>query len=366
MKKQLLTLLALTFAAQSAFSQIKLSTESGDLSIRFAGRTNVDFGSYLSDSDLASDTDKKRSGAVMNDTRLGVQAAFDEKWSAKIEICYTNGSVSFRDLWMGYQLSESSSLQVGNFFMPFGAKPLGLAYKFVEDASADNAICSSRKIGAAYSYVSDAFNVTAGIFTDGDVNSKSLNNGYSVAAKAIFRPYVESGRVLHFGLAPIFTKPTSSLTYSGVMPTTLETNKLCTRTYSAEKYYRLEAEAIFIQGKFYAEAHYLNTQISIADADNEKVHGAYAQASFLILGEKQNYNKKTGLAAASSPKSLEVLARINTLNLDTQKETDFTVGVNYFFNKNINTKLNYVHAIGNVDGVKTNHDLVQLRLQFSF
>ncbi len=368
MKKQILFLAAASLAATTAFGQIKVKTEAGDLSIRFAGRTNVDFGTYLSDSDVVSDEDDSfRSGVVMNDTRLSVQGAFDENWSAKIEICYTNKAVSFRDLWIGYAFNSNHSVKFGNSFMPFGAKPLGLAYKFVEDAPADYALCSSRKIGAAYNYTSDPLNVSVGIYSDGDVDTKSLNNGYSIGAKAIYRPYVDKGRVLHFGVAPLFTRPKSTLTYNGIMPTNLETNKHITHSYDAINYYRLEAEAIFISGKIYGEAHYLNAQINVPGSDNEKVHGVYGQASFLIIGDNQNYNKTTGLAASASPKNLEVLVRVDHLNLDTQKMTDFTLGVNYFFNKYVNLKLNYIHAKAKYDdAASVNHDLMQARLQFSF
>ncbi len=369
--KKFFLLVALAIFAVKANSQLQIQTESGDFKLKFAGRTNVDFATYLSDADNYDD-DHKKHGIVINDTRLGVQASFCEKWSAKVEICYTNKAISFRDLWMGFDISKKHGFKIGNMFMPFGGKPLGLAYKFVEDAPADYAICSGRKIGFAYNYVSDFMNASVGVYSDGDVDSKATNNGFDAAGKIIIRPWFneEEGHLLHLGVAPIYTHPKSDLSYKGIMPTTIETNNLISRTYEdAKNYLRLEVEAIFMLKKLYAEAHYLNVQVLNETLDNEKVHATYVQAGWMILGEKQNYNKTTGLAAAASPKSLEVLARYDHLNLhEGGQQNDVTVGINYFFNKYINVKANYIFAANkdkNGDN-KLNHNLMQLRMQFSF
>ncbi len=369
MRKQLFLLTAIASAvATTAFGQIKVKTESGDLTVRFAGRTNVDLGTYLTDKDVVSaEDDDIRRGIVMSDTRLGIVADFDNTWSAKIEVCYNKKAISFRDLWVGYKINSNSSLQLGNFFMPFGAKILGLSYKFIEDASADYAITPSRKVGFSYSYTSDPLNITAGLFSDGSVDNRELNAGYSIAAKAIVRPILDEQTVLHIGVAPLFTKPNGgSASYSSIMPTPLETNTLASGTFDAKNVFRFEGEAIFITGKFYSEAHYLLASNHLEEGgDNVNVNGVYGQVGFILIGDKQNYNKKTGLASPASAKNLEVLARVSHVDIDDSKQTDFTVGLNYFFNKNLNVKLNYVHAIED-SGDKINHDYMHARLQFSF
>lgn len=360
----------------SSFAQVNVKTEKGDMTLRLIGRTNFDAGTFIGGDSLV-----EHNGIAMNDTRLGVSASFDEKFSAKIEICYASKAISFRDLWVGYKLNDNSSITAGNHFQPYGAKPLGLAYKFVEDASCDYAFCPSRKIGVSYAYTSDKFNLTAGLFSDGNVdNGKNIDQGLSLSAKAIFRPIIDDNSVLHFGVAPMFVKSPNTVSFTGIIPTTVVSNALIkTGTLDPDNYLRLEAEAIFIKGKFYAEAHYMATSaknaVSVFNEKNAKIEeesvyldGFYAQASFLIKGEKQNYNKKTGLAANASPKSLEVLARVSHLNFDDDnlkagKQTDFTVGANYFFNKYLNFKLNYIYAAVK-DG--DNYNMIQSRLQFSF
>ena len=370
---------ALAFSA-SSFGQIKVKTESGDMNVRFIGRTNFDAGTYITSSDTNLND---HNGIAMNDTRLGVLANFDEKFIAKIEICYASKAISFRDLWIGYKLNDNSTITAGNHFQPYGAKPLGLSYKFVEDASADYAFCPSRKIGVSYAYTSDPFNFTAGLFSDGNVdNGKNIDKGWSLAAKAIYRPILDESTVLHIGLAPMFVQSPNTVSFTGSIPTTVVSNGLIgTGNLDPKNYLRMEAEAIFISGKLYVEGHYMAANvndikfttvdtagISTSTTESAYLDGFYAQASYMIIGDKQNYNKKTGLAANASPKSLEVLARISHLNLDADhvkagKQTDFTLGANYFFSKNLNLKLNYIFASVK-DG--DNYSFVQTRLQFSF
>lgn len=376
--KKLISAAAALVAAASAFAQVNVKTEAGDLTLRLQGRTNIDFGSYLTDKDVVSeDDDRLRGGLMVNDTRLGVTASFDEQWQAKIEVSFANKAVAFKDLWIGYKASDNSFIQAGHFMVPFGAKILGLSYKFVEDASADYTFCPGRRMGITYAYTSDPFNITAGAFSDNTADTKTLNSGYSLGAKAIYRPWVEKGNVLHFGFAPLFTTPqkNSAVTFKSTIPTTIESNALAAYTCTPHNYWRFELEAIYISGKLYAEAHHITTQMNLPGSDNKTLHGSYLQASYLLIGDTQNYNKKTGLASPASAKNLEVLARWSNTKLDSTRGTDFTLGLNYFFNKYVNVKLNYIHAIGkyeeqvnarDVEDVKTNHDLVQARLQFSF
>lgn len=387
MKKVLLAIAAFALAASSAMAQVVVKTNSGDLSLRLIGRTNLDYGRYFIHSD-AQDY-----GFKMNDTRLGVVANFDENWSAKAEICYANKAVSFRDLWIGYKINNKMSLTGGNHFQPFGAKILGLGYKFIEDAQADYAITPARKIGVSYDFTTNPFKATAGIYSDGNIDNLSgnagINQGYSAAAKFIVRPICGDSSVLHFGVAGMYTNVANSYSYNVNQPETFSGKKIASYTSDVANTIninRLEAEIIYIYKRFYFETHYLDAMSNLIGDNNFHARGGYAQASFLLIGQKQNYNKKTGLAALASPKNLEVLARIDRLNMDSyaqavlgadgtpsdpiakpeQNVTDFTFGLNYFFNKNVNARLNYTVAkVEQGDAERTNN-AIQARLQFSF
>lgn len=382
MKKTLISLAALVLAATSAMAQVVVKTNSGDLSLRLIGRTNLDYGRYIPHSDGLD------YGVKMNDTRLGVIASFDKNWMAKAEICYANKAISFRDLWIGYSINDKMSLTGGNHFQPFGAKILGLGYKFIEDAQADYAICPSRKIGVSYDFTTNPFKATAGIYSDANIDNlggaNGTNQGYSACAKFIVRPICGDSSVFHIGAAGMYTDVANDYAFSVNQPETFTSRNIMKYTAPVSQAINInrgEAEIIYIYKRFYFETHALTAFVNMMDEiDNVQMNGGYAQASFLLIGKKQNYNKKTGLAANASPKNLEVLARVDYLAIDefdaitengvvaTPEQTvkDFTLGLNYFFNKNVNLRLNYSVAKVEVGETEFTNNAIQTRLQFAF
>lgn len=383
MKKTLLSLAACALFATNAMSQVVVKTNAGDLNLRLIGRTNLDYGRYIPHSDGLN------YGVKMNDTRLGCIATFDKDWTAKMEICYANRAVSFRDLWIGYKINDKMSLTGGNHFQPFGAKILGLGYKFIEDAQADYAICPSRKIGVSYDYTSNPVKATAGLYSDANIDAlggaNGVNQGYSVAAKLIGRPICGDSSVLHIGVAAMYTDVANDYNYTVNQPETFNSRTLISTPSPVANTINInrgEAELIYIYRRFYFETHYLTAFSNMVDGlDNIEMNGGYAQASFLLKGTKQNYNKKTGLAANASPKNLELLARVDFLAIDEyrtfdetgavvtnpeQKVMDFTMGLNYFFNKNLNIRLNYTVAKVERGDDEFSNNAIQTRLQFAF
>lgn len=389
MKKTVLGLAAMAMAASSAMAQVNIKTDAGDLKLRLIGRMNLDYGRYIIHSEDPT------YGVQANDTRLGFVASFDDKWSAKSEIRFDNKSISFRDLWVGYSLNNTMSLKAGNHFQPFGAKILGLQYKFIEDATADYAICPNRKIGVSYDYTTNIFKATAGLYSDADIDNlggtNDENQGYSVSGKVIFRPLLDETTVLHFGAAGMYTDISANATpFTANQPETFnEKNifKFNPNVATTVNINRGEGEFIFIKKRFYMEAHYLHAFVnSMGDIKNYKLNGAYAQTSFLLIGKQQNYNKKTGLAANASPKNLELLARVSyfkgeipsvdedkeeTVFISDQNIMDFTVGLNYFFNKYVNARLNYTVSqltteADSGDDITQTNNAIQARLQFAF
>ena len=359
-------------ASIAATAQIKVTTPQGDLKFRLIGRTSLDLGTYLGTEGKAN-----RNGASVNDTRLGFVADMDTTWQAKVEICFTGGKISFRDVYVQRQFCGGHrTLTIGNQFMPFGLKPAGLAYKFIETSASDYTFTSSRKLGAMYGVNRAKYNFSAGLFYDGNIDSKGTNEGWDLAAQFIARPVDHDGTILHFGVSPIFTHPRSTVSYNAFVPTTVNSNKrIATGEMGAYNYGRFEAQALYILRRFYVEARYQMVavnrpnEVKMAEdvtvtQDNYSAHGIMCQASFLLLGKQQNYNRKTALAANPDAKSLEILARYCQTDLDDYGTVnDITVGLNYYFNKYLRTKINYVHStIKDGDGI----NMLEGRMQFSF
>ncbi|MCQ2375060.1 MAG: OprO/OprP family phosphate-selective porin [Salinivirgaceae bacterium] len=385
--RKLIMAVALMVAAMCANAQVKVKSDAGDITIRFAGRTHIDAGTFLNDTTTLGDT---RRGVGVNDTRFGFTASFDEKWTTKVELQFAkNSTISFRDVTMGYKINDAHSISVGNQFQPFGLKIAGTAYKFIEDASIDNVLCPARKLGALYTYSSDLLLLRAGLFSDASADQDGMNKGVSLSAKAIVRPILSDDQVLQFGVAPMYTRNKyNAVSMASKFPSTLGSSSLISITAAdASNVNRIEAEALFISGKLYTEARFQSAFVNVAGSENNTtLSGAFAQASYILIGEKQNYNKSTALAANSGAKTLEVLARVDFVSLkeyesalEDAKEIkasqfDITLGVNYFFNKFINARLNYIYAKANDDHATVVNPvacdkglhMIQGRLQFYF
>nr|MCR5454442.1 OprO/OprP family phosphate-selective porin [Bacteroidales bacterium] len=299
----------------------------------------------------------------------------------KIELCFAYSkdpadatTISFRDVFVKYNFNKNHHIQAGNVFMPFGMKPLGLAYKFIDDATVDNAFCLARKMGIQYLLTTDRFNFTGGVFSDGNIDkgNDQFDKGINFAAKAIVRPVINETSVLHFGFAPMYcnTPVAGSSTFKAVVPQTFTTEgkTLYKNAFDCDHYSRYEAEMIFIQKRFLLEMHYQGASYEKRESsDRYHVGGFLAQTSFLLIGEQQNYNKVTGLCQNASPRNLELLARYDYLDLhDGGNQNDLTIGLNYFFSKHFNMKLNYGVTQENHGDAHKTYNTLQLRGQFSF
>jgi phosphate-selective porin OprO/OprP len=387
------TLLATAFAALAASqsqAQITIVPENDQFSLKLIGRTNLDAGTYFN----RTGSEHPDNGVAVNDTRLGVSGKFLEKWDYKIEICFDKKAISFRDVFVKYNFNSKHHLQAGNVFMPFGMKPLGLAYKFIDDATVDNTMCQARKIGFVYLLTTDRFNFTGGVYSDGNIdngNSK-FDQGVTFAAKAVVRPVINETTVLHFGAAPMYTNSPNPASFSAVVPETFTTsgktrfsgptfgyvsgyekdalgNAILTKPiYTGTHYSRYEAEMIFIHKRFLLETHFQGSSYEFEGSDDRyHVGGFLAQTSFLLIGEQQNYNKATGLCQNASPRNLELLARYDYLDLhDAGNQSDLTIGLNYFFSKHFNMKLNYGVTQEHHGDAHRTYNTLQLRGQFSF
>lgn len=366
-------------AATQSQAQITIVPENDQFSLKLIGRTNFDFGTYLEDHQDDGKTESPDNGVAVNDTRLGVAGKFLEKWDYKIEICFANKGISFRDVFIKYNFNSNHHIQFGNVFMPFGMKPLGLAYKFIDDATVDNTICVSRKMGIQYLLTTDPFNFTGGIFSDGNIDNGNgqFDAGVNFSAKAVVRPIINESTVLHFGVSTIYNNSKNGTSFTGTVPETFTADKGSTKNLltsplgfeGVQHYSRYEAEMIFIQKRFLLETHFQGASCEpLGKDDRYHMGGFLAQMSFLLIGEQQNYNKVTGLCQNASPKNLELLARYDYLDLhDGGHQSDITIGLNYFFSKHFNMKLNYANvSTDELTGKTKSYNTIQVRAQFSF
>lgn len=371
-KRILLLLISLVFFSHFLVAQGFVVSKSNNFEWRMMGRVFFDGGVFFNDNGGLGN------GFQVNDLRLGTQILFLQDWNVKMELGYGDEKISLKDVYINYKAGEHN-IRLGYYHEPFGVDRIGSTnFKFIETSSADKTFGSSRKLGVSYIYNQTYFNFMGGVFSDGNINkANQLNQGYTLSAKFIGRPVIGEGRLLHLAIAPRFSNNSKEIRFNGGVPTSLlsgEDNRFVSATIDRViNQWKMEAELIAIYRKWYVEGHYLMAHVNRAGVENYNGQGGYVQGGYMILGEKQNYNPATGMVANPVPKSLEILCRYNRTNLNDAgimggRLSDVSVAMNYFINKYIAARINYVHVMtaDNAPAGADDFDLVQARLQFAF
>lgn len=121
----------------------------------------------------------------------------------------------------------------------------------------------------------------------------------------------------------------------------------------------------------------------LAERGDLSFFGVYGQVSYILTGEQRPYDVSSGVFGAPVPEhpfslrgssgygAWEVAARLSRLDLsdayiDGGHETNLTLGVNWYLNKNMRMAFNYVHGKVERGAYEGNMDAVQMRLQIDF
>lgn len=371
MRFSLLGLCVVLFSSTS-FAQAEKGVKKPDLQWRLIGRVFFDGGFFMNDHlNLGS-------SFQVNDVRLGTVLTLFEDWEAKIELGYADKAISFKDIYLSYAW-KGHVFKLGHQYEPFGYARIGSSnYRFMQHATADEALGTSRKLGLTYSYDRDWWNVMAGVFSNGNVQSGGqLEQGYTLSAKAIARPWMAEKKLLHIGVAPVFIDGKDEVSFGGGVPTMLladgDNAFLDATVNNVINQWKLDVEGILLCNKWYFQGQYYLGHLNRHDAANYNGQGGYVQAGYLLLGEKHNYDAATGMMKNPAPGSLELLVRYDAVNLNDAgiqggRLSDVTVGLNYFVNKYIAAKINYTRMmVADASPLGNNRfDVLQARIQLSF
>lgn len=362
------------------YAQAFVQSADKEFEWRIIGRVLFDGGIFRSDSTALGN------GVAVGDLRLGAVMQFLEHWQGRIEIGYADSKVSLKDVYIAWHKGEHT-VKAGHYFEPFGIenRVATTAYRLMTMSGTNKAFGDRRKLGISYAYDRHRLTMTGGIFSDGDVdNTKSLDEGYTVAAKVVVRPVYEERKLLHIGLSARFsahdTAESREFVYKGGAPTWVlnkDANQFIrARVTNMINQWRGGGDFIGLYNGFYIQGEYLFAHINRMGSSNYTGMGGYIQMGCLLWRDRQyTYNRAQGWVNNPAARNLELLFRYNITDMNDRKaaimggqEQDLTVGVNYFINTYVVVRLNYTHMFTDKYAVngKESVDFVQGRLQFSF
>lgn len=326
--------------------------------------------------------------------RIGVSGKIKDNMLYKFEYDFADpGDPAFKDVYMGWNdLPVFQTLLIGNQKRPLGMDHLNSSrYNwFMERPLVIEAFNQdARRLGICAYGVSDdeTWNWRYGIFNLEDVSKDGAYIGdagqYSINGRFAGTPWYDEtsgGRgYLHLAVADMWAKPDGdpSATASNNNEARFRTRPEA-RTSSrwidtgaiagAEWFNTLGFEAMLNIGSFGVVSEYQVTHVGRGSQGSQLTfEGAYVEAGYFLTGEYQPIDRKSGTIGRVKPLenfflvrtcddeigggwgAWQVVARYSYLDLSNGNitggdETNFTFGMNWWWNSHSRVQFNYIHA----------------------
>lgn len=270
---------------------------------------------------------------------------------------------------------DIGSLRLGQFKTPVGFDGVGSSRNtpFLESALPVQVAYAGRRVGVEWALQRQAWLASAAWFDGNDL--EGANEGSTVAARAAWVPRKAAGDVLHLGIAGSRERPDSESLRMRARPEVGLTDVRLVDTGSiagVETIDRLGLEGLWISGPWSLQGEVLDVRArrddGLADVSG---NGAYLFGSWVLTGESRGYNGYATNVVPSSTSAVELLLRYSQLDLDDGalrggRQSDWTLGVNWYLGRNFKLQANYVFAHARRGDVLRDPEAFGLRAQFHF
>lgn len=365
-------------------SQIK-AQEADKLTVTPTGRILLDAGMFDSDNEKFAD------GVAVPDLRVGVKASYG-KYKAKLDIGYSYGKVSLKDVFVERQFSSSSLLRVGHFVHQFGLQSSTSSSMKIamEEPASNEAFFNSRLIGAMYVHDKDNFFATGSAFVENEAMKKSSDEmgkqGFGFMSRLVYRPFREQGKIFHIGISGAMEKPRynskeelnhKSFVLSSRFPSRIAKVTAVEATITdAKNLFKFTPELLAAYGPMALESQYYYVNVKRDNGmPNYKASGAYATVRTLLIGGNYKYSNADSGIQTPYAGSLEGVVSYNYTDMSDSKAeimggrlNDVAVGLNYYINKYMiwRFRYSYTHVGNRADVANQKVHAIQTRFQIIF
>lgn len=378
----------------------KFQTKNEQFRFEFGGRMFADAAIYFND-----ETELK-SGGEIRDLRLRLDADFRTKWSARINIDFSELEVSLKDIFIKYKINENCFVRAGYFFEPFGVEQTESTndIKFMHVSSSVEAFRPGRNIGVEYNRWNEYYYLGVGIFgskinySKEKINSYnyyvyskrekskaelSFEDGYGFSSRMVIVPVKTDLNILHLGLSGNYrilenlSRKDRLVRYYSRAGTHIEkVNFLDVELNHVKSEMKYAVELVGAINNFSFQSELIKVKVNRESGyKNYSADGWYTQVAMLIKGGKYSYKSKSARLNRPKTGAIEILARYNEMNLNDRgiyamggMQKDYTLGCNWHASSNIILKLNVSNIAVDryaLNGIE-NFNMIQTRVQFSF
>jgi phosphate-selective porin OprO/OprP len=380
--KLLPNLLALAvLAALSAPAQAETEFDViGGSEISFEGLIQADYNGF--NNDIAnlngSAFDGKDSDSQIRRSELVFKGKGPGMWNWVVG--YDATAKKFLDTNVSYKFSGFTSVTFGQFKQPISMEELSSTKNndFTSKAMATNLYGISRRFGLSAATGSDNWTLTGSVF--GRELTRNLGEGNGYGGRFTFAPINEAGNILHFGLSGVsFAARDPGGSLSGVIGSNgdhlarlrvrpdadLTNTRLVDSGQIADgdRVAIVGVEGAWVHGPIKIQSEYMTANISRNTHADFKSNSWYVYGVWNLTGETWGYKNgviTTGLPDAPASGMWQVGVRYDKADLNDGsvnfanpaspvvtgvmggKESNWTVGVNWYWRSNFKFALNYV------------------------
>jgi len=383
MKKTLLftfSILMISFGFSQEFTNKwenghKLSSADGEHSLKFGGRIMSDYAIWNNGDETFSGTEFRRvrffnSGKVYGNMKY------------KLQLDFSGGGVSFKDVYMETSMPYIGNVKVGHFKEPFRLEALTSSkYITFMERALPFAFSPERNVGFMLhnSFLDDKLSIQAGLFREASSgNDKMIDDVRNITTRVTFLPINSDNNLLHLGAA-FSSRSSSDDTYSvsSRAENHLGTKLLDMDLDNVTGMHLMGAEMALVVGSFSVQGEYVMN--SVEGLEDYSFSGYYGQVSYFLTGEKRKYkNSLAGFDRVKPNKNMkegegfgafELAARYSSMDLSEAHAgtlNDITVGLNWYLNPCTRLMFNYVMGTLDSHEIEVTENIFQCRIQIDF
>jgi phosphate-selective porin OprO/OprP len=373
--RKLLAAALLAALSAPALAEVELDVIGGS-EISFEGLVQADYYSYDSDVlNLSGDVgDGGDTDANMRRAELVLKGKGPGMWNWVVG--YDASADKWLDVNVQYKFNGFSFVRVGQFKQPNSLEELSSTKNndFISKAMTTNLQGVARRVGVAAGTGADHWTITGSAFTRELTRNLGEGNGYG--ARGTWAPILDSGKLLHLGLSFVDIEARDAGSAPGATPVFDGDHRARFRVRpdadlagvrlvdsgqftDADRIRTGGAEFAWVHGPVKLQSEYMRTNVSRSAHDDYDFDSWYVSAVWNITGETWTY--KDGVVATSLPGEpasgmWQVGLRYDHADLNDGsftapstvngvlggKESNWTVGVNWYWRSNFKLAANYV------------------------
>jgi phosphate-selective porin OprO/OprP len=355
---------------------LRLESVDGNNKLRVGGRIHWD-NAFFADDEFG---DKSvEDGDVFRRTRLYLSGQVQERYDFKMQYDFAGGDAAFKDVYFGIKdLPILGNLRVGQFKEPLSLEELNSSNNISNIELANvNRLVPSRSAGImAYNNYADSRITSAiGLFRGADDSYGNYKgDGYAATARLSGLPYRndDASQLAHLGIGYSY-RSDDTATYKLASDHSMAPSW----EYSINEVNNtsvLGLEAALKLGSFSVQSEWVQADVDAPEGGN--LDGCYIQAGYVLTGESRSYDTNLGAFKGVSPSTKfmeegglgawEAVLRWSNLDFsdlaDSREVDTWTLGLNWYLNKNVRALFNYSNADLDGDSV----DVFATRFQFAF